>query len=67
MMTVKKGFWIEMLTQTDVARINRASKETNPTIVLTNFPAGTHSEYRTSFISTNTMRKQPKISFSVHL
>ena len=57
MMTVKKGFWIEMLTQTDITSINRASKETNPTIVLRNFPAGTHSEYRTFSIRILTQKR----------
>ena len=46
MMTAKEGLLMEMLTQTDITIAITASKETNPTIVLTNFPAETHSEYR---------------------
>jgi hypothetical protein len=29
-----------------IANTNKATTETDPTIVLTNFPAGTHSEYK---------------------
>jgi hypothetical protein len=50
-MTAKRVFWIEMLTQMDVTSTNRASKATNPTIVLKNFPAEIHSEYRLFSIS----------------
>lgn len=57
MMTVKKGFWIAMLTQMDITSTKRASIETNPTIALTNLPAGTHSEYKTPFISITLLGK----------
>jgi hypothetical protein len=30
----------------EIASTKRKSKETDPTIVLTNLPAGTHSEYK---------------------
>jgi hypothetical protein len=30
----------------EIASTNRKSKETDPTTALTNFPAGTHSEYK---------------------
>jgi len=52
MMAANDGFWIEKLTQMEITSTNRKSKETDPTIALTNLPAGTHSEYKTSFIST---------------
>jgi hypothetical protein len=37
---------MEKPTQVEIASTSRKSKETDPTIALTNIPAGTHSEYK---------------------
>ena len=66
-MTAKSGFCMEMLNQTAIANTNKATTETDPTITLTNFPAGTHSEYKMSFTSTIYMKKMSKFSLAVRL
>jgi hypothetical protein len=65
MMTTNAGFRIAKPNQVDIASNNRKSRQIDPTIVLTNLPEGTHSEYKQSSSRLQSMRKVPKISLAV--